>query len=569
MVNVKTRAALRWAAVDSGGWQYLVGALPSARVLCYDAGAGATALLLAGLCRELVVLHADTARRREIQSQAELMGLSNIQVCAPDALQAGVAAKGGFDGFVLHDPQALLLHRGNRAVLAALLDTLRQTLHPGAFVYFGLRHRYGYDRLQAWRRSRHDAAPITPLWSVLALTRWLRSRGFNEVRRTPILLERDRAVEIIPAPGYSSVKNRFLYTERLKELILGRYGSRCFAPFYGLVAYRDGGGLSSLEQLLQYLCTHAIDGVAKPEQLSLKRYFVLNGGKVILSLGAPAARHGDIIVVLTHDAESARRREVEGKVLAALAYLPAALSARIPKSLHSMMFLGAHCFVLSELPGVTIDAPMPRLWRITGNAMQFLAELHAATLEYRRITADSYPTLFGDLFNTARECYPAVAARLTALEVLLRQIVFDREFPCVRFHGDYKIENVMVDEATDAVTGVIDWELSRAAGPPLLDLLYLLVYNRMIHGRDWLSAFQEIGMLGQRDPQEQALWDRYLQHIPIAADLLPALGVLFAIHHIGCRVQINLLEPGREREMCDMIQSLESVLLKQGHGGPA
>lgn len=43
------RDSLRWDAVDSGGWQYLVGALPSARLLYYDVGAGAVALLLAGL----------------------------------------------------------------------------------------------------------------------------------------------------------------------------------------------------------------------------------------------------------------------------------------------------------------------------------------------------------------------------------------------------------------------------------------------------------------------------------------------------------------------------------------
>ena len=559
-----TREALRWDAVDAGGWHYLVGLSPAARVLCYDPGAGAVALLLAGLCHEVVVLHPDSARRRLIEDQASVLGLNNIRVLDPTALRPGTGRMNDFDGFILHDPQALFLNHDHDAALNAFLQTLRRTLRPGAFVYFGVRHRYGYDRLLGWLRARHKNTLCAPLWSASALARLLRSFGFNGVSRAPMLLDQRRVTEIIPARGYFSAKNRFLPAERLKEIVLGRVGARWAAPFYGVVGFHQGVGSSFLEQLLEYFCTHAIDGIDHPALLTLKRYFVLNGGKVVLSFGAPAAAHGSIIVVLTQDAESARRRELEGEVLNALAHLPAFLSARIPKPLHAMTFLGTRCFVLSELPGVTVDAPTARLGRITGNAARVLADLHLATQQPCRMTPGTYPALFGDLFNAARERYPVFVAELNSLETALRQVVMGWEFACVRFHGDYKVENVMVDAISDEVTGIIDWELSRAAGPPLLDLIYLLVYNRVIGGSDWYSAYRAVALQARRDPSEQAIWEGYLQRVPIAAGRIPVLCVLFAIHHIGCRLQIDLSRADRKQEMHDMIQLLVSVVQNQG-----
>ena len=565
---MKTSAALRWDSVDSGGWQYLVGALPSARILCYDVGEGAVALLLAGLCRELVVLQANPSRRNEIISQAAQLGLSNVRVQAPEEVFSGeTCTENLFDGFVLHDPKALFLRRDNQAALTALLEAMPRTLRVGAFVYFGVRHRYGYDRLLARRRTP-DMRRYSNLWSWSALARRVRVCEFKNIHITPVLLDDRRVYEIIPPHGYTSVKNRFLPSELIKEFVLGRLGSRWFAPFYALVAYHIEGGQSFLEQLLQYLRAQVMVGVNFPAQLSLKRYFVLNGGKVIISLGAIGRRPGNIIVVLAHDAESVRRRELEGVVLNTLSHLPAAISAHIPRLLHSMTFLGVRCFVLSELPGVTVDAPTPRLKRITGHAAQYLIDLHLATLEQRHITSDIYPALIGDLFGAAHTRYPKLVPALTSLEAILRPLVLGRALPCVRFHGDYKVENVMVDSSSDEITGVIDWELSRAPGLPLLDMIYLLVYNRVINGSDWYSAFQEIALQSRRDQPEQAVWEGYLRCIPIAADMLPALYVLFVIHQIGCRLFIDLSRPGREQEMYDMIQSLEKILLKRSAGWP-
>jgi aminoglycoside phosphotransferase (APT) family kinase protein len=560
-----TRDALRWAAVDSGGWQYFTGALPAKRLLCYDSGTEAVPLLLAGQCRELVVLHPDPARRRKIQDQAAAMGYTNLTLRAPEALYQDQAAE-GFDGFVLHDPQARFLHRGNRAALAALLAALPRLLRPGAFVYFGVRHLYGYDRLLAWLRVRRNGATRTSPWSARDLARRLRTLGVENLVCIPMLLEHERVSEAVPARGYLSVKNRFLPSERLKELVLGRFGARWLAPFYGLVAFSAGGGSSFLDDLLQYLRTQAIDGVSPTAELSLKRYFVLNGGKVILSLGPRGARQGSLIVILTHDAISAQRRELEAKVLSDLAQLPAALSSRIPRMLHRTRLHGVHCFVLSELPGVTVDAPTAELGRLTRNAAGFLGALHIATREIRRITASSYPALIGAMFQAANERYPALAAPLAALETQLRHALLDRELPLVRLHGDYKLENVMVDENTGEVTGVIDWELSQPLGPPLIDLIYLFVYNRMVHGEDWFSAFQSSGPLGRREREEQAMLDQYQQDVPLAPESIPALYVLFFIHHIGYRLHFDLSEPGRKQEMHDRIQILESYLQKQGRG---
>lgn len=59
------------------------------------------------------------------------------------------------------------------------------------------------------------------------------------------------------------------------------------------------------------------------------------------------------------------------------------------------------------------------------------------------------------------------------------------EQPPAIVHGDYRLDNVLVDDADD-VTAVLDWEMA-TIGDPITDLALLLVYQRM------MGALQGLG----------------------------------------------------------------------------
>jgi aminoglycoside phosphotransferase (APT) family kinase protein len=92
-------------------------------------------------------------------------------------------------------------------------------------------------------------------------------------------------------------------------------------------------------------------------------------------------------------------------------------------------------------------------------------------------------------------------------------------------HGDYKLDNVIVDEATGAVAAVVDWELS-TIGDPTADLGWLLYY--------WLDDRAELRwprmpavMLADGFPTRAELLERYARSGgPVAPEAVAWYAVL-------------------------------------------
>jgi aminoglycoside phosphotransferase (APT) family kinase protein len=99
---------------------------------------------------------------------------------------------------------------------------------------------------------------------------------------------------------------------------------------------------------------------------------------------------------------------------------------------------------------------------------------------------------------------------LPVLEEVHRRLAADvpAQGPARLVHGDYRLDNVILDPGSGAVAAVLDWELT-TLGDPLADLGLLLVY--------WVEAGEQD--LGLPDPptlapgfvSRQALVDRYAE----------------------------------------------------------
>jgi hypothetical protein len=534
------------------GWQILLPPLAGRRVLCVDSQ-GWLSAVLAVHCPRLAVA-SPAASAAQVARRLALLGLGHVPVHAVQALQAGAgelppqaldtlaaSLHGPFDGLVVAHPAVLVapLAGGNlpRQTAAALAALACRVLDDGGFLYLECGNRWAVRSAGNQPDPQVAHAIARPALSARALRRALRHAGMADVRTHPYLLSRDRLEEVLPAHGYVATKNRELRRERLKELLFGRRGAPWFAHAYGLVAFKQVPQPSVQDLILQRL------SAAAPAPLRPTKVMVFHSMKVILVLelqpqpGAGTGHEaGGFVVVISTDEIVTRRREQEAQVLAALAALPPAMAQRVPRLVDRFHVDGHECFVLSRLPGLTLEADVAPLGPVTASAVEFLVglSLHAATP--LPLDGPLFDEVFGGIFSAAAQGVPALQADFAQLRQCLAPRLLGRTLPIGWCHGDFKVENVTYDPATLRVAGVLDWEHASPRGLSYIDLLYLLLYNRMIRQSDWMDAFRALVIERRLTPEEAQLEQRFLSGTGTAADLVPALAAMFLVHHVGVRL---------------------------------
>ena len=518
--------------MNVGGWEFLLPASPRRRWLHVDASHGATTLLLAPMCDELCVVPGSAEAEYRIVDVVGAEGVGNVKIARESALFArGEGAKSAFDGFILHDLEGVL----SRRTVEQALRAAAWQVGAGGFVYVALRNRFGYTRLRrGWSEAMKGSGGAYFSWRSM---RDLVARG-RYVTLYPLICGEDGQVtDIVPPGGYKSDKNPTLWKEQLRRCLLGRQGAPRWSPGFAMVATGEPLVRSALQESLDTLTRHGC--LEKPAALvrDLKRYHVVNGGKAILSIGSAQGTFGSHIVILVRSIEHVKRRRHEAKLLALLAQLPPDLSAKIPRFYYEEEVGGAHVFVLQEFPGITLDAPVPALYPATLEAARFLARLHLSTRHVVHLNESSFRECLSACIEIVRKRYPVLSDVVGGLENTLRKNLIGKDCPMVWMHGDFKIENVVVHERTGSLLGVIDWELSERQGLPLLDLWYLLLYNRQIErGEDFLTAVQSFLPPKELTSIETEVCNDYMRDLNIPARLVPCLVAALVLHHAGRRM---------------------------------
>ncbi|MDH5538622.1 MAG: aminoglycoside phosphotransferase family protein [Rhizobacter sp.] len=538
-----------WNPKITGGWKYLLPPLSERKVLCLSARPVALSVGQASLYGQLTLLHDTqlqgiprTADPLTPVEPGNLNWRSLEDLLCHDGL---LSDEQKFDGFVLHDMEGVVLHQGNLPRIFQLLCKLPLLLRRDGFVYLGARNPHAPAQLMSrlFRRRRRAEHRLV---SVRAIRDALRSAGFASTHTHAFLTWDTTLAEVIPQRGYRASKNRENFGERLKEMLYGRVGSRWLAPAYGVVAQIGPSAVveSTLDQVAKRVAQAPPFRDGPP--IIIKNYLLFPGSKAIVTLGAEGREAHDVVAVLTTDALAIERRRVEVEVLSKLAQLPQRLACLVPVPLDQFVIGRTQCYLLNRLPGVTLDVESGALGHITEQALEFVIDLHRETSTAVAVDESIYRDLFWSLVEAAESRNPAVSEELRAWDKPLRACVMGAQVPSVWMHGDYKVENIMYDQQRRRLTGVIDWELARNPGLPLLDPLYLLIYNRIIRGQTPVESVAQMIWLGQRSDVESALLRRYLDGVGVADSLVPALSTMFIAHHIGCRLHFGANQASME-----------------------
>ena len=511
---------LRWSVVDRAGWEYLLPPGAGSRWLCLDTTAGKTGTLLASLCDRLTIVAHDPERAGESADLLARVGQS-ARLADWATLAAGTDR---FDGFLLHDLDGAL----DRTQVFEALAAAEPLLDRGAFVYLGLRNRFGYSRLRGGLRELGGKAAGRYFRASDFEGRW---PGRRAVVHPLIGDARGRVLDVIMPTGYVSAQNPSRGGERLRRALLGPRLAPVVAPAFALLA-SEGARESILDAAVRELERRR---GAPRASYSVRRYHCLRQGKVVVSAGP--ARGERFVLVFARDGVAVERRRREFALLERLARLPPAIARRIPRPIYQDDVAGARLFVLEEFPGVTLEAAVELLDAATREGAAFLARFHEATSRREVMTIGAFDSLCGPMFEAARERYPVLGETLARVRSAVATALAGLELPIVWIHGDFKVENLVVDPRTGALAGVIDWEISEPEGLPMLDLWYLLLYNR--HIRENLRSFPALSEFtdpGGLPAHEAALCREYASALRLPDRAIAPLVAAFIVHHCARRI---------------------------------
>ncbi|MED5622029.1 phosphotransferase family protein [Ideonella sp. BN130291] len=551
----ETDTYIFWSANEGAGWMHLLPPLAGRRILCVDAS-GAVAWALARESREVTVLH--WAPHWPDSGHAPSKNLTNVSSVSLDELLRNAHTPGfeRYDGLVIHDPQGARLHESALAGITRLLGDGAPWLAPDGWIYLAARNP---GSLQRWRDRLRRAVDLQPPpLPAATLPRLLRSAGARRIAVYPYLMVNGRVAEVLPRSGYRATKNREAQSERLKEWLFGARLAPRLAPAIGLVAFRQSTTVSTLDALVQ-----RIGGLRSSRQAGgsapvMKQYLVFAGHKAIIAAGSPEQDGADVVAVLTADAISSRGRSIEAPQLEALARIPA-VAPLVPRLLDRFNVDGARCFVMERIPGVTLDQDVPPLERVSEAAHEFLLLLHRETAVQTAMDEAGFDRLALPVLRAAQERNPEFSSLIGAWLAPLRQALKEHTLPAVYQHGDFKVENVIYEPTSCRLLSVIDWEHARRPGLPLLDLLYLLAYNRVIRGAHWTEAIDALIVRAEWSELERRRLEQYMRAFALDASLLPALRALFLAHHIGCRIHLPT-DGALHDKVSDMLVQLTQVL---------
>lgn len=398
--------------------------------------------------------------------------------------------------------------------LSVILNDSFKALPQGGEVCLVFGNRYSYQAMLG-----RNCGFLDPAYSLFGVVDILKKIGFNSQKVYPLLPRGNNMFEIVfqnahGCSGGTSLKNR----------LPGWPLMRLFLPAYAVVAGKDGIARDNfIEKLL------VIVGIKK-----ICKCIMGNPDTLVIIAS-------DKIVRLSFDRLSRVRGRVSMMMLKALRNTM--LAGYVPRHLSGGNFLGQPYSCEERLSGSVIEDSAPRMEILIRKAAELITRFHAQTRKMVTLDERPYRRLFSrDFFRLRPYLNEEYREKLLRMEEMLKKQLSGKEFYAVWRHGDYKIENVLFDEKTREISGVIDWDLSCRNSLPLLDIYYLLLYKDSLFSRKSIGRIlRERALMMGFTPFEMSVIRGYAEEVKIADEFWRPLLWMFWVNHIVQRYQQQLL----------------------------
>ena len=470
-------------------------------------------------------------------------------------------------GIVLPEinPVSSFTKAGWRAPMNSVLQfirTLEKKNQALPFLYIGVRKRFDITSVLrpwkwpylCWCRNYYPGAD--------EVEKVLTEFGYGYVRRYALLDQGNDREEVLLEERYQSSENLLGWRGRIKDWLLRGKGFRRLSSAFFLVAQP-----SPAPGVAEKICNELnredsgitrLDSTVTPKKL----VSLLLPRKVILYVGDAQATRA--IIVISRMRQVEERREREAKMLVRLENQGLTGIVKSPRFLGSGDWEGAKFYVQEAKPGTAIDMMQKGLPEVQEQAFELIHAFHAKTKTAINFDQDNYHDIAGWIISTGMEKYSGVkeiGEKLRQVDTALKDLLTGRTVNLSWMHGDYKIENMIVDPGTRKIEGIIDWEHAREIGIPSIDTWYFLLYNRhLTESRNMFDIIEQVCLNGNTNPEERHMLDAHNRLFDYDDALDKIMKSLFVLHHVCCRMTYDLSIPGYRHGVESLMQRTQRTL---------
>ena len=547
-------------------WKFLLEIPQNGRVLDLGCGWGNISFSLARNFKEVVAMDLAIERVQILRQRAGQLNINNIIVANGGDTEYLPFVDKAFDAVTLNGvlewvPRSM--PDNPRRVQLHLLNEIARILKKDGQIYVGIENRIGY-RYFLGKPEEHSGlkyASLIPRFMADIYSKRMKKRPFRTYTYTIggyRQLLRDsgfaKAKFFLPYPDYREfsmlvdLSNKRMFKSafmplskkgKLAQSIFSRVNLLKFiAPSFGIIGSKDVSSGSFLDRLILHVQQHLSQGKSIPP--SIERISISHTDSVFVVVCTSGYQQKIIIhIPLTP------RAEVRAKNQAAILRtfknpggMPYPVSKNLPRLLMESEYEGQSYYVQSYIDGVpaTHFVSQPDVMHtITKEAIEHIIEQHRATAQNTIFTEEIVKSYFYNEIDRACRIKPGCLSQVTnsELKTLFQQSMLHKNIPLVLYHGDYWLQNIIVDQTDHHIKGIVDWDLGCLNGLPMMDPLRLLVAIRIEQenlpaDHAYLRTIEHFTI----NSLEKSVMDEYMKRLSICPDVGRNLTLFYLLYQI-------------------------------------
>lgn len=496
-------------------WRVLLPSLAGKTVLDCGSGWGNLSVGMARSAERVVGLDLSLQRVRFAARRAKHERLDNLSFITGGDGQRLPFADGTFDIAILNGvlewiPTSAAWDGDPRSVQVKFLRELARVTKPDGMVCIAIENRFGF---KYWLRARDEHTQIRyitllPRWVANMVSQRRRSQPYREY--TPSLSD---CHKIASEGGFANSKVWIPHGDyRNYDTLVPAHSPRALA--HATRSRRRpvrwmGKVVSHIPQLANAYIILAGKKPQEPNTACWQRMASAGGRYAVQSDQAIRVLGTGSIVVFARDTQtdahvvvklplephalaSCQQTVANIEALLADSYTPVWFRSLLPRPLGTYIEGRETAFIQQQIPGAT-GAELAGIRRehtpLTEKATALLTRWHKETALPTVLTTELYQTTVTPLIAHGIKMLSILdRARAEKIEQTLRTTFTGRTLALVQFHGDFWLKNIIFDELSGEITGIIDWDRSALRGLPLFDLMHLLHMSRRLKQNSGLHS---------------------------------------------------------------------------------
>ena len=525
-------------------------------------GKGVGSIGLARHCKQVVGYDLSVERVAFLQRWADYEGLINVQCLCGSDDEFLPFGNGTFDIVVMNGVFDWAGYGRSRSPIechARLLREVRRILKASGQLYVGSENKIGYPYLFDKKENgtgnilsnlvsrifptvfpREDRKTSHSVYTYTSdgLKKLLQRCGFPHVSFYSLFPDYCYLRQIASLDGRTHLtppKSSHRLKSLLHQVMCLPKALRYFSPFLGVIASSAQANSSLLQTMIKRLGLSMdleVHLLVSKTGMTTARARTLNGEKVIVRLAHSLAGKERC------ETNARRLREIHND-----STVPESFKLCVPRLVANTVCKGQLATAETMVPGISLDRITEKRLNIVWHSLVGLIlpwSLAGIEQEATGTTSSRANVLRSWVLDVTRiipknKHKDALTGFLNKTEIELNEMP---EFT-VLTHGDCHPGNVLVDENSGEVSGLIDWDIEVPSAPPFFDLLNFAI--RAEYGGDLIH-----GLLPLRI---NAAWQNHLSDLvhrfDLPGDFMTYLQKFYVLWRIAERLDEPILNPRR------------------------